>query len=200
MFADGFRLGCPPPTRDNLEVEEQTTMTLNPDLPATVDPNETDSPPKQCDGHFQTGVSGNPKGRPQGSRNRATLALEALLDDDGTNILRRAIDSALKGDPVAMKLCVERLVPVRRERPICVDLPELRTAASINAKFDLLFEAVADGRLLPTEGEKLANLLAAQLKAKEVDDLERRVAALEAKQMEGYEPEAASDSSGETAG
>src|SRR5436190_43596 len=137
------------------------------------------SPSRQRGGRFQKGVSGNPNGRPNGSRNRATLALEALLDGEAERITRKVIEMALAGDIVALRLCLERLVPVRHERPISVPIPELNAATGAAAKFEVLIGAVADGRLLPSEGEKLANLLAAQSKAKELDELEQRVVALE---------------------
>jgi len=56
---------------------------------------------------FQKGVSGNPNGRPKGSRNSATLATEAMLDGEAEALLREAIDMALAGDTVALKLCLE---------------------------------------------------------------------------------------------
>jgi hypothetical protein len=54
---------------------------------------------------FKPGQSGNPSGRPHGSRNKATLALEALLDGEGEAITRKA----LEGDTAALRLCLERI-------------------------------------------------------------------------------------------
>jgi Family of unknown function (DUF5681) len=137
------------------------------------------SQPRQRGGFFQKGASGNPKGRPAGSRNRATLAAEAMLDGKAEEITQKVIVMALEGDSVAIRLCMERLLPVRRERPISAVIPELRAASSASAKLEAIIEAVAAGRLLPSEGEKLANLLAAERNARERDELEQRVAALE---------------------
>jgi hypothetical protein len=58
---------------------------------------------------FKPGQSGNPSGRPHGSRNKATLALEALLDGEGEAITRKAIEKALEGDTAALRLCLERI-------------------------------------------------------------------------------------------
>jgi Family of unknown function (DUF5681) len=137
------------------------------------------SQPRQRGGFFQKGASGNPKGRPAGSRNRATLAAEAMMDCKAEQITQKVIEMALEGDRVAIRLCMERLLPVRRERPISAVMPELRSASSASAKHQLIIEAVAAGRLLLSEGEKLANLLAAERDARERDELEQRVAALE---------------------
>ena len=43
---------------------------------------------------FQKGVSGNPSGRPKGSRHKTTLAVEALLEGEGEVITRRAVEAA----------------------------------------------------------------------------------------------------------
>ena len=58
-------------------------------------------------GGFQKGQSGNPRGRPAGSRNNATLACEALLEGQAEALTQKAVDMALAGDTVALKLCLE---------------------------------------------------------------------------------------------
>ena len=50
---------------------------------------------------------GNPGRRP-GSRNKATVAVEALLDGEAEKLTRKAIEMALAGDTVAMRLCLDR--------------------------------------------------------------------------------------------
>jgi hypothetical protein len=50
------------------------------------------------DTHFEPGQSGNPAGRPKGSRNRSTLALEAIFEGEAEKLSRRAIEMALEGD------------------------------------------------------------------------------------------------------
>lgn len=74
---------------------------------------------------FEEGRSGNPAGRPKGSRNRATQALEKILDGDAEAILNKAVEMAKDGDPVALRLCLDRLIPVRKDRPITFTLPEI---------------------------------------------------------------------------
>src|SRR4051812_48104031 len=58
------------------------------------------------------------KGRPPGSRNKATLALQELLNNEGEVILRKTIDLAMTGNAMAQKLCLERLIPHCRERAV----------------------------------------------------------------------------------
>jgi hypothetical protein len=68
------------------------------------------------------------KGRPLGSRHRTSLAIDALLDGDAEKLTRKAIEMALAGDGTAMRLCMDRLVPARRDRHIAFALPKLETA------------------------------------------------------------------------
>jgi hypothetical protein len=62
---------------------------------------------------FPAGVSGNPAGRPKGSRNKTTLAIEALLEGEAEALTRKAIERALEGDMAALRLCMDRLAPPR---------------------------------------------------------------------------------------
>ena len=78
---------------------------------------------KQRGRPFEPGKSGNPKGRPKGSRNQATLLAEALLDGEAETLTRTMIEKASDGDTNAMRFCLERLVPARRERCVTFDLP-----------------------------------------------------------------------------
>ena len=68
---------------------------------------------------------GNPAGRPRGSRNRATLLMESLLADDAEAIGRKAIAMAKQGDMAAIRLCMDRLAPVRKGEPVAFELPPL---------------------------------------------------------------------------
>ena len=63
---------------------------------------------------------GNP-GRPPGSRNKATLAAEVLLDNETEKLTRKAIELAMAGDTVALRLCLERIIPARRDRLYVAD-------------------------------------------------------------------------------
>src|SRR3954463_11789814 len=80
---------------------------------------------------FQKGQSGNPRGRPPGARNRATQAIEALLDGEAETITRKAVELAKAGDTVALRLCLDRLAPVRKDRPVTFALPRIETTADL---------------------------------------------------------------------
>jgi hypothetical protein len=67
---------------------------------------------------------GNP-GKPKGARHRATRAVEALLEGEAEALMRRAIEAALGGDTTALKLCLDRVAPALRERPVSFALPPI---------------------------------------------------------------------------
>ena len=129
---------------------------------------------------FAPGQSGNPSGRPKGSRNRSTKALEAIFEGEAEALTRKAIEMALEGDTVALRMCMDRLMPVRKDRPITFTLPEIETAADLTKATKALMQGVADGEITPSEAAELSKLVDAHVKAVEVQDVATRLAALEA--------------------
>src|SRR5437868_588363 len=91
----------------------------------------TDNAAPRHSGQWKKGQSGNPAGMPKGTRHRATMLAEKLMEDDAEDIVRAVVSAAKAGDPTAMRLCVERLVPVRKGRPISFDLSPVKTAADV---------------------------------------------------------------------
>jgi hypothetical protein len=77
---------------------------------------------------FPKGTSGNPAGKRPGTRNRATMAAEALLDGEAEALTRKAIEMAKQGNITALRLCLDRAVAPRRECAVQFRLPELRSA------------------------------------------------------------------------
>ncbi len=84
---------------------------------------------RKQDVRFKPGQSGNPVGRPAGARNKTTLAMEALLEGEAEAITRKVIDMALTGDTVALRLCLDRLAPARKDRPVLFQLPKIARSA-----------------------------------------------------------------------
>lgn len=143
------------------------------------------APARDGRGRFAKGKSGNPQGKPQGCRNRATEAVQALLEGEADALTRRAVQIALKGEGreavLALKLCLERLSPAPRDRPISVSLPAVTSAATITDALAGILAAVAAGTITPSEGAALANLAEGIGRALEREDLETRLAALESR-------------------
>jgi hypothetical protein len=131
-----------------------------------------------ADGKFAAGSSGNPNGRPKGARNRATLIAQELLDGEGDAIVRRAIALAKDGDPVALRLCVERILP-RRANVVEVALPSIRRAADVADACAAVIEAAAAGRISLAEAREFMALLDVQRRAIETHDLAVRIELLE---------------------
>jgi hypothetical protein len=109
---------------------------------------------------FQPGQSGNPAGRPRGSRNKKTIALEALLDDESEALLTKLIGRAKMGDELALRLCVERMMAPRRERPVPVQLPRIESDADARRAAADVMEALAAGEITPKEAEHLLRTIA----------------------------------------
>lgn len=123
--------------------------------------------------------SGNP-GRPKGARNKTTLAVEALLDGQHEALTQAAISKALEGDTAALRLCLDRLAPARKDAPITFELPPIRSASDAVGASSALLAAVADGHVTPDEAGRVMALLTAHKAMVEAGDLEARIAALEA--------------------
>ena len=128
---------------------------------------------------FQPGQSGNPGGRPVGSKNTTTLAVEALLDGEAEAITRRAINAAMAGDMTAIKLVLDRVAPARKSRPIHIDLPDVSNACGVAEAQAAVVAAVAGGQITPDEATALSGLLEARRKALETEELETRIRRLE---------------------
>ena len=118
---------------------------------------------------------GNP-GKPKGARHKATVAALALLDGQAEAITRRAIEQALGGDTTALKLCLERILPARRDVP----LPEgVDLGGELATDIDAIIRAVAGGVITPSEADALAKILESKRKIVELTEIEERLCALE---------------------
>ena len=121
---------------------------------------------------FEKGRSGNPAGRRRGSRNRATLAAAVLLEGKSEALTRKAVELALTGDPVALRLCIERILPVCRERAVRLALPPIEGAGDVSAAANAVTSALARGDLTPGEAERIAMVV--ETFARAIDTTKRR--------------------------
>jgi len=129
---------------------------------------------------FRKGESGNPDGRPFGSRNKTTLAALALIEDEGEKITRKAVELALNGDLQALKLCMERLAPPAKERPIeAFNLPQLKDQRSVLEALDTIANKLSQGELLPAEATSICKVLEQYRKHFETTELTERLETLE---------------------
>ncbi len=140
-----------------------------------IDLIQTDNKPWQ----FKKGQSGNPAGKPRGARHKTTLAVQALLDGEGEEIARKAIEAAKDGDMTAIRLVLERVLPARKYSPVSFDMPELAGAQDAAKAMGAIMVAVAGGELSPSEANEAAKIVAIYVETLKTADYETRLKALE---------------------
>jgi hypothetical protein len=119
------------------------------------------------------------RGRPKGSRNKAGLVWPRLLEEYGEPLLRKCIAMALRENPQAMRLCMERLLPIRGAAPVSFTVPAVATAAEVDEAVTRLLEAVGRGQLTPAEAKEIALILEGKRRALETRELTARIEELE---------------------
>jgi hypothetical protein len=122
------------------------------------------SSPRTASGRFAAGLSGNPAGRPKGSRSRATLLAEAIDDDEAAALLRKLVELALAGDRASLRFLVSRLFPVPRGRAVELELAPGAERDS-EAVIAATLRAVADGEVTPDEAATIGRLLGQSARA-----------------------------------
>jgi hypothetical protein len=123
---------------------------------------------------FQPGNGGKPKG----ARHRATVAAEALLDGEAEALTRKAIDLAKGGDTIALRLCLERILPSRRDRPVSFAMAKIQSANDAALALSAVVGAISSGEVSPREASEIAGLIDIFVRTLEADEFERRLLAL----------------------
>lgn len=138
--------------------------------------NKTDD--RNSDGTFASGNAGKPKG----ARHKVTLAVEAMLEGQQEALTQAAIDKALDGDVTALRLCIDRIAPARKDAPISFDLPEIKTAENAADAARSILKAIAAGEVTPLEAATVMGVIEQFRRTLETTDLEKRITALETQQ------------------
>jgi hypothetical protein len=123
--------------------------------------------------------AGNP-GRPKGSRNTTTLALESMLDGQAEALTQKAIKLALDGDLTALRICLDRILPPRKDRPVTFTLPPIACASDAAQASAASVAAVSRGEITPSEAVDIGRLLETYVRTLEITELEQRLNKLEA--------------------
>jgi len=126
-------------------------------------------------GQFSAGNSG----RPRGSRNRVTLAIDSLLEGQSDALTQTAISKALEGDSIALRLCMDRIAPPMKDKPVVFPLPRMHGAMDASEAAGSVLSAVSDGTLTPIEGTRVMGLIDSYRRTLELTDIEQRLNALE---------------------
>jgi Family of unknown function (DUF5681) len=134
---------------------------------------------KQRGKPFQPGQSGNPAGKPKGSRNATTLAIEAMLDGESGALTRKAIELAKGGDMPALRLCLDRILPPRKDRPVTFVLPAINSTNDAAAAMSAILAAVSSGGVTPGEAAEVSKLIDTYVRVVEATELHERITRLE---------------------
>ena len=130
---------------------------------------------RNTDGKF---AAGN-RGRPKGSRNKATIAIEGLLEGQAEALTQTAISKALGGDSIALRLCMDRIAPPMKDKPVVFPLPRMHGAMDASEAAGSVLSAVSDGTLTPIEGTRVMDLIDSYRRTLELTDIEQRLQSLE---------------------
>jgi thioredoxin-like negative regulator of GroEL len=132
-------------------------------------------------GRFERGQSGNPQGRPAGSRNKASILLDKMADDEAEAIQRLVIDAAKTGDLKAAELLLARIWPPRRGRSVRIELAPVQSAAGVSEAMAAVVDAMAAGDITPDEAATITGILEIRRKVIETQELAERISRLERK-------------------
>lgn len=125
-----------------------------------------------------TFAAGN-RGKPKGSRHKATQAIEAMLEGQQEALTQTAISKALEGDVTALRLCLDRIAPARKDAPISFDLPSIETADDAANAARAILRAVSEGDVTPMEAATVMAVVEQFRRTLETTEMEARIAALE---------------------
>jgi hypothetical protein len=113
---------------------------------------------QSADGRFKAGNTMGP-GRVQGSRNNATIAMQEMLSGESGALTRKAIDMALGGDTTALRICIDRLVPPCKDRPIHLKVPPMTNTGDAVSIMEKITTSVMEGEITPSEAMSVAGVV-----------------------------------------
>jgi hypothetical protein len=116
-------------------------------------------------GRFEQGVSANPAGRPRGIMNEATRIAAMMLTERAPDVVKTAIDMAVVGKDVPLKLCLDKIIASQKDQPVAFAMPPLSDTAGLAGAVAALWNAVAEGLVTPSQAASLSQALEAQTRA-----------------------------------
>jgi hypothetical protein len=131
---------------------------------------------------FQPGKSGNPKGKPRGTKSKSTQLMDAMFGKNPADlraIVAKTVEAAKAGKPWAVELILARLWPVPKGRIVTFEMDDIVSVADIGRAFSGLWAATSKGFLTPDEAVQLGALLKDHAAALESSEIERRLRDLE---------------------
>jgi hypothetical protein len=119
------------------------------------------------------------RGRPKGSRNRVTAPVKKLLDEFGPHLARKLVAMGLEGNPQALRICMERLMPAPRDASVAIKLPKIKSVEDVAAAAEQVIRGVGKGILSPSESARIMQVLESQVRVIESAGIEQRLQKLE---------------------
>jgi hypothetical protein len=131
-------------------------------------------------GRFAPGSRANPRGKPVGARNRATILLDKLAERSAREVLQAVLTAAQAGDISAATLVLSRVWPPRRGRPIQIELPDLMQPNGAPMALAAIIKLTTNGAISPEEAGDVAKVIEAHQRATDMVELLHRIERLEA--------------------
>jgi hypothetical protein len=125
---------------------------------------------------WKKGESGNPAGRPKGSKDRRSQ-LREMLEDGGKEIVELCVQRAREGDSTALTVLMNKLIPNAKGYPVTLDTSSNSLAGYSRA----VISEVAMGQMTPEDASRLLQGLGVAARIEEVEELRQRVEQLEAR-------------------
>ena len=126
-------------------------------------------------GQYSIGNSG----RPRGFRNKATIAIESLIEGQAEALTQTALTKALEGDSVALRLCMDRIAPLPKDATVTFAMPTMSSALDASEAAGSVLKAVSEGELTPIEATRVMGLIDSYRRTLELTEIEERLQALE---------------------
>lgn len=122
---------------------------------------------------FKLGQSGNPNGRPKGSRDKKAIIFEKITMEKGTELLKKGLEMALNGDAIMLKYFLNRMLPVK-PKGVKVDL-DFKNKKGYKEQCDLLNAALSDKDIDVDTYALLSNSITRTFEARELEDRVRNL-------------------------
>jgi hypothetical protein len=125
---------------------------------------------------FKPGISGNPRGKPKGSKDKRT-ELRELLTPRAEELVNKVIEKALEGDMTALRICLDRLIAPIRAKDATITIDGLE--GTLTEQGRTIIQTMGEGKLSPSDATSMLQALVSQSRITEVDDLVKRITVLE---------------------